>query len=90
MCNRLIVATMPLDFALLGLIPVSLWVQFSELGELAIAQAVCQTVVVRKGLVFPVACLARQDEQSEKARRKRRNFRLKGRIRLRKECVETY
>jgi hypothetical protein len=58
LCNRLIVATIPLDFALSGLIIVSLWVLFSEL---AIAQAVCQTVVVRKGLDFPIASLACQD-----------------------------
>jgi hypothetical protein len=54
----LIVATIPLDFALLGLIIVSLWVLFSEL---AIAQAVCQTPVVRKGLEYPIASLASQD-----------------------------
>ena len=58
LCNRLIVATMPLDFALSGLIIISLWVLFSEL---AIAQAVCQTPVVRKGLDFPMASLACQD-----------------------------
>ncbi len=61
LCNRLIVATIPLDFALLGLIIVSRWVLFSEIGELAIAQAVCQTPVVRKGLDFPIASLAGQD-----------------------------
>jgi len=44
LCNRLIVATIPLDFALLGLIIVSLWVLVSELGELAIAQALCHTL----------------------------------------------
>ena len=54
----MIVATIPLDFALSGLIIVSLWVLFSEL---AIAQAVCQTLVVRKGLDFPIASLACQD-----------------------------
>ena len=58
LCNRLIVATMPLDFALSELIIVFLWVLFSEL---AIAQAVCQSVVVRKGLDFPIASLAYQD-----------------------------
>jgi len=52
---------MPLDFVLLGLIIFSLWVLFSELGESAIGQAVCQTVVVRKGLDFPIASLAFQD-----------------------------
>ena len=61
LCNRLIVATIPLDFALLGLIIVSLWVLVSELGELGIAQAVCQTPVVRKGLDFPIASLPCQD-----------------------------
>lgn len=35
--NRLIVATIPLDFTLLGLIGVSLWILFSALAELAIA-----------------------------------------------------
>ena len=59
LCNRLIVATIPLNFVSLGLIIVSLWVLFPELGELAIAQAACQTPVVRKGLDFPIASLAR-------------------------------
>jgi len=58
LCNRLIVATIPLDLALSELIIVSLWVLFSEL---AIAQAVCQTLVVRKGLDFPIASSACQD-----------------------------
>ena len=61
LCNRLIVATIPLDFALLGLIIVSLWVVVSKLGELAITQVVCQTPVVRQGLDFPIASLACQD-----------------------------
>ena len=57
----MIVATIPLDFALLGLIIVSLWVVVSKLGELAITQVVCQTPVVRQGLDFPIASLACQD-----------------------------
>jgi hypothetical protein len=36
-------------------------VLFPELGELAIAQAACQTLVVRKGLDFPIASLVCQD-----------------------------
>jgi len=60
LCNRLIVATIPIDFALLGLIIVSLWVLVSELGELVLAQAACQTLAVRKGLDFPIASLACQ------------------------------
>jgi len=58
LCNRLIVATIPLDFALSGLIIVSLLVLVSEL---AIAQAVCQTLVVRKGLDYPIASSACQN-----------------------------
>ena len=61
LCNRLIVATIPLDFALLSLIIVSLWVRFSELAELVIAQAVCQTLVVRKRLEYSIASLPCQD-----------------------------
>ncbi len=51
-CNRLIVLTIPLDFALLGFIIVSLWVLFSEPGELPATQVVCHTLAVRKGLDF--------------------------------------
>src|SRR3990170_391759 len=41
LCNRLIVATIPLNFVSLGLIIVSLWVLVSEPGELTTAQAAC-------------------------------------------------